>query len=170
MSENAIDKRPWYREPMVWLMIALPAAAVVAGLSTVAIAVRASGDDAVPESVRRTAQIQVADLAADQQAARRKLRAQLQVTRSTGAVQVAMHGNAVSDAYLDLRFVHATDGARDARVRLVRSGELWVGRVETPLDRAWALILAANDESWRLHGVLPVDQGSVWLEPALAGE
>lgn len=170
MSENDIDKRPWYREPMVWLMIALPAAAVVAGLSTVAIAVRASGDDAVPESVRRTAQIQVADLAADQQAARRKLRAQLQVTRSTGAVQVSMLSAAVSDAYLDLRFVHATDGAHDAHVRLVRSGELWVGRVATPLDHAWALILAANDESWRLHGRLPVDQESAWLEPALAGE
>src|SRR3546814_11862504 len=67
--------------------LALPAAAVVAGLSTVVIAVRASGDDAIPESIRRTAQMQEADLAADQQALQRHLRASVQLTRSTGAVQ-----------------------------------------------------------------------------------
>src|SRR3546814_12127144 len=87
MSGQPTSTRPWYREPMVWLMLALPAAAVVAGLSTVVIAVRASGDDAIPESIRRTAQMQEADLAADQQALQRHLCASVQLTRSTGAVQ-----------------------------------------------------------------------------------
>lgn len=170
MNPHANDKRPWYREPMVWLMLALPAAAVVAGLSTVAIAVRASGDDAVPESVRRTAQMQVTDLAADQQAARRNLRAQLQLTRATGAVRVSIAGDAVTDARLDLSFVHATDGAQDAHAALVRSGDVWLGRIDAPLDRPWMLSLSAADATWRLRGHLPRGQDSALLEPALASE
>ncbi|PIQ38200.1 MAG: hypothetical protein COW59_03090 [Lysobacterales bacterium CG17_big_fil_post_rev_8_21_14_2_50_64_11] len=170
MTDVHEQKRPWQREPMVWLMMALPAAAVVAGLTTVAIAVRASGDDAVPESVRRTAQIQVADLAADQQAARRKLRAQLQLTRSTGAVQVAMLGSALADDRLDLRFIHTTDGAQDMRTTLVRSGDVWLGRSNAAMDRPWSLSLSGETDAWRLQGSLPVGQDSVLLEPALAGE
>lgn len=170
MTPEIEHKRPWYREPMVWLMLALPAAAVIAGLTTVAIAVRASGDDAVPESVRRTAQMQVADLAADRQAAQRMLRALMQVTRSTGAVRVSVRGDTANDERLELRFIHATDGTQDARATLVRSGDVWLGRIDAPLDRSWALILAAADGAWRLQGSLPIEQDSVALEPALAGE
>ncbi|MDP1696682.1 MAG: FixH family protein [Xanthomonadaceae bacterium] len=170
MTTDSNHIRPWYREPMVWLMIALPAAVVIAGLSTVVIAVRASGDDAVPESVRRTAQMQVVDLAADQQAARRKLRAHVQVTRSTGAVQVSVSGDNVADNRLQLRFIHATDGAHDALAMLVRSGDGWLGRVDAPLDHPWALILSADDDAWRLQGHLPTEHDSALLEPALAGE
>jgi len=170
MTRHANDTRPWYREPMVWLMLALPAAAVVAGLSTVVIALRASGDDAVPESVRRTAQMQVADLAADQQAAQRRLRAQLRITRSTGAVQVSVTGDTVLDDRLELQLIHPTDGARDAQATLVRSGEVWLGRIDAPLDRSWALALAAENDAWRLQGRLPIGQDRVPLEPALAGE
>jgi hypothetical protein len=37
-----MNARPWYREPMVLLVIALPAAAVVAGVATLVLA--AGGD------------------------------------------------------------------------------------------------------------------------------
>lgn len=170
MSAQPASTRPWYREPMVWLMLALPAAAVVAGLSTVVIAVRASGDDAIPESIRRTAQMQEADLAADRQAQQRHLRASVQLTRSTGAVQVNLTGDAVREDRLELRLIHATDGAHDAVAVLVRSGDAWLGRVDAPLNHTWALVLAAENDAWRLQGRLPVDQDRVLLEPALAGE
>lgn len=32
--------RPWYREPLMWLVLGLPATVVVAGLATLAIAVQ----------------------------------------------------------------------------------------------------------------------------------
>lgn len=170
MSDQPTGTRPWYREPMVWLMMALPAAAVVAGLSTVAIAVRASGDDVIPESVRRTAQMQEADLAADRHALLRHLRASVLLTRSTGAVQIMVTGDAVREDRLELHLIHATDGAHDAVAVVVRSGDVWLGRVDAPLDHAWALSLVAENDAWRLQGRLPVDQDRVLLEPALAGE
>ncbi len=40
--------RPWYREPYVWLLIAIPAAAVLTGLITLAFAI--ASDDTAPEN------------------------------------------------------------------------------------------------------------------------
>jgi uncharacterized protein len=40
---------PWHREPYVWLLIAIPAAAVLAGLITLALAI--ASEDAVPDGV-----------------------------------------------------------------------------------------------------------------------
>ena len=39
-----LDQRPWYREPMMWLVIALPASSVVAGLTTLMLALRGPAD------------------------------------------------------------------------------------------------------------------------------
>ena len=38
---------PWYREPYVWLLISIPAAAVLAGLITLALAI--ASDDTAPD-------------------------------------------------------------------------------------------------------------------------
>ena len=58
--------RPAWKEPMVWLVAAIPAASVVASVALLVSAARSSGnDDAVADRVQRTAQIQVADLAPD---------------------------------------------------------------------------------------------------------
>ncbi|TAK53620.1 MAG: hypothetical protein EPO25_09960 [Gammaproteobacteria bacterium] len=42
---TAPPSRPWYREPMVWLVIAIPFAAVIGGLVTLGLAIR--GGDAL---------------------------------------------------------------------------------------------------------------------------
>jgi hypothetical protein len=39
-KSNPIEQRPWYREPMVWLMIAIPGLTVPAGLITLMLALR----------------------------------------------------------------------------------------------------------------------------------
>jgi hypothetical protein len=38
---------PWHREPYVWLLISIPAAAVLAGLITLALAI--ASDDSAPD-------------------------------------------------------------------------------------------------------------------------
>ena len=39
VSSPPVDDRPWYRYPLLWLAILLPASSVVAGLTTLYIAV-----------------------------------------------------------------------------------------------------------------------------------
>ena len=58
----------WYREPMVWLLVALPLASVVATLALLRIGGAGPPLDAVPDDVRRSAQVQQADLAPDERA------------------------------------------------------------------------------------------------------
>ena len=60
-------KRPFWREPMMWLVLGLPAMSVVAGVILVTLATRDSSDS-VGDVVTRTAQIQVADLGPDARA------------------------------------------------------------------------------------------------------
>ena len=69
-----MNTQPASREPMLFLVIALPAAAVAAGIATLVLAMGGAGD-AGDARVRRVAQTQTADLAPDLAAARRGLRA-----------------------------------------------------------------------------------------------
>ena len=39
-QKNKMNKKPWYKYPMVWFVIALPMIAVVASISTLVIAVK----------------------------------------------------------------------------------------------------------------------------------
>lgn len=50
-AASAEQGRPWWREPMVWLVIAGPVAVVVAGVITAAIAVRGA-DPVLPTGMQ----------------------------------------------------------------------------------------------------------------------
>ena len=39
-QKNKIDKKPWFKYPMVWFVIALPTIAVVASITTLVIAAK----------------------------------------------------------------------------------------------------------------------------------
>lgn len=164
-----VDTRPWFREPMLWLVIALPLAAVVAGISTVVIAVRAGGADSVSDAVRRTAQVQVADLAADRRAADLGLSATLDIDRETGALRVALAGDdAVRPERLRLAVTHPTAAADDVVLPLLRQGDIWLGRFGGDLGHDWKLVLAPEDGRWRLVARLPAGTSAARLLPALA--
>ena len=78
-------KRPFWREPMMWLVIGLPLLSVVAGVLLLTLAVRDSSDS-VGDLVQRTAQIQVSDLSPDARA--RDLRLSAIVRIDEGYVEV----------------------------------------------------------------------------------
>ncbi len=161
--------RPWYREPMLWLVIALPAAVIVAGVSTIAIAVSAGGSDAVSDQVRRTAQIQIADLAAEQAALERGIGAELRIDHDTGALHVALNQQADAPAAtLELQLNHPIDAAQDRQVTLVRSGDGWLGRFDGDLQHDWDLSLMPADREWRLRGRIRGGQPSAELRAPLA--
>jgi uncharacterized protein len=76
------------RNPVLWLVIGLPALSVVAGIGLLVVAIRSGGSDAVPAEVRRTAQVQVTDLAPDEAARRAGLRVVLRVDADSGRIQL----------------------------------------------------------------------------------
>lgn len=172
---NAIDanlpspaRRPFWREPMVWLVFGVPLASIVAGVGLVIVAVRAGGADAVTDRVQRMAQVQTTDLGADARAAQLRLSAVAQVRADRIDLVPVTGGFAAGDA-LVLAAAHPTDAARDLRLRLVRTENGWSAPQGLDTTHDWNLQLSPEDGAWRLRGRLRKDTRAVRLAPAQGG-
>ncbi|MFA5590403.1 MAG: FixH family protein [Lysobacteraceae bacterium] len=160
--------RRWYREPMMWLVLGLPAAVVVATIVMVTVALRAGGTDAWPAQVRRTAQVQVEDMRADRAAITMQLRGTLAINADTGAVQVELDNVPPQTLQLHLDLIHPARAAGDASVELVRSGERFLGRLPLPLAPVWAVQVSDPEGTWRVTGRYESGHGATMLAPAFS--
>lgn len=157
---------PW-REPMVWMLVALPLAAVVASALLIMAALRSGGDDAIADPVQSTAQIQVSDLGPDTQAQQRQLSAVLRV--GAGFVDVLpATGDFDRRAPLQLSLRHPTIAAADLALQLQPTETGWRAKIALDDGHDWKLQLAPKDGSWRILGRLPKHQQAARLAPALA--
>lgn len=166
-QENTVRKPSLLREPMLWLVVGLPAAVVVAGIATLVIALRSGGSDAIPDDVRRTAQVQVADLGADARA--RDLRLSALVRVDGEALEVLpVSGTLPRQSPLTLRLQHPTQAAEDIELVLKPAGSGWRARHALDGSHDWRLELSPADRDWRLRGRLPAGILAARLDPALA--
>lgn len=157
-------RAPW-REPMVWLVGALPAAVLAAAAWTIATA--AGGTDVARADVRRTAQIQTEDLAADIAAARRALHGDVQLDGEGVVVRIA---GDVDDDAMQLVLQHPVEAARDRVIALRRDGDAWRARADGLVaPHAWRIAVVGRDARWRLHGVLAARGTHASLQPAVSG-
>lgn len=158
---------PW-RQPIVWLVIALPAVVVVAGIAMVVVASRDGGSDAVPGEVRRTAQIQTADLGPDALARNEKLSAIVRIDAEHELVEVLpVSGRFDRGARLRLTLQHPARASED-RILLLEPGALgWRTQARIEGSHDWKVQLGPEDARWRLQGRLPKDQQATHLRPAL---
>ena len=162
-----------WRNPVIWLVIGLPLVAIVAGVGLIVVSVRSGGSDAVPEEVRRTAQVQMADLGPDARAAQLQLRAVVRVDRELGIVDVIpAAGDFPKDATLVLTLVHPAAQASDRRLELQRSDAGWRSdAIDTDAITAgaWNLVLQDDAATWRLQGRLDEGTLAAVVQPALKG-
>jgi len=163
------------RNPVMWLVIGLPVLSIVAGIGLVVVSVRSGGDDAVIDTVQRTAQIQTTELGPDERAASMKLSAVLHVdAKGIDLLPVGggfSGGDVPRDAPLSLVLSHPSDAKLDRTVKLAPSEMGWHANLPLPLDHDWLLQLTPSDHTqWRLRGRLIAGQGAAHLAPALAGE
>ncbi|MBI1942894.1 MAG: FixH family protein [Betaproteobacteria bacterium] len=137
---------PWYKEPWPWIVMAPPAAAVLAGIATLWIAV-ASADGLVADDYYKRGLAVNAVTRREQAAERRGIAAQFE--REAGRLRVRLHGDA--PAALLLKFVHATRAGHDLHLRLEPAG---AGVYEAALPQLaagrWRLILEDPRGEWRI--------------------
>lgn len=156
----ASNRLPW-REPVFWLVLALPLSTIVAGVVTMRYAIGSA--EAIAEPVARVAQVQTADLDADAQADAMGLSAEL--VRDHGRVSVRL--SQPMQVAPTLRFEHAAASVKDATVDLRPVGDAWSG--EVALERAaYRVTLVAADGSWRLRGRIAPSDSGVALMPTVA--
>lgn len=139
-------KLPWL---LLWL---LPALSVVAGLTTVAIAVRHS-DDMVKDDYYREGLAYNAQQQADRAAAAVRLHAMLVPVQSQLLVTVSAEQLPELPAELELLLSHPTDSKDDQRILLQRQADRqYRGELNLRSDTAWHVQLQPLDGSWRLRG------------------
>nr|WP_298150898.1 FixH family protein [uncultured Pseudoxanthomonas sp.] len=172
MTSNASPasdrKRPFWKEPMMWVVLGIPLASIVAGVGLVVVSVRSGSADAVMDKVDRVSQIQTTDLGPDEAAAARKLSAIVQI-RADHVELVPVTGEFVGTSPLVLTLAHPTEAAKDTSLTLARDTAGWTAPAQIDTSHDWNVQLATQDGLWRIRGRLQKDTRAVRLAPAHGG-
>jgi hypothetical protein len=145
------EARRWYREPWVWLMIALPASAVIGGMITIYLAI-ASSDGLVEDDYYKRGKTINLELARDQIAAQQELQAILGIDSQTRQVTVRLASrDNVHPEQVSFLLLHPTRDGKDQRIELEHDGKgVYIGTAR-PVEAAnWHVQLETGD--WRLSG------------------
>lgn len=166
-STSTTPSRPWYREPMMWMVVTLPAVTVVAGLATVVIAYR-GGDAVVVDDYRKEGIAINRDPARDEAAA--KLGVTARVSDTEGALTVRLDGaGAEPPRKLVVILSHATRAELDQMLTLERRAD---GHYAAPLTALnpghWYVEISPTDRAWRLTGEFVDRAPALDLRPAAA--
>ena len=160
------EKKSIWRMPVMWLVVGLPLASIIAGVGLVITAVNTGGADSVTDKVDRMSQIQTTDLGPDNQAQVLKLSAIMRV--DGGMVEVLpVTGEFKRNAPLRLSLEHPLQAQEDRMLELKPSVHGW--QVEADIDEThdWRLQLTPADTQWRLKGRLPKQQHATRLAPSV---
>ena len=118
------SKSPWYREPWVWLMIALPMTAVIGGMITIYLAVTTSDGLVVDDYYKRGKAIN-RDLARDEAAARYQLRASIDIDLRDNRMQLQLESATAEllPKILTFSLLHPTQPGHDQVIILQHAGD-----------------------------------------------
>ncbi|OGA18429.1 MAG: hypothetical protein A3I63_02845 [Betaproteobacteria bacterium RIFCSPLOWO2_02_FULL_66_14] len=138
--------KPWYREPWPWILMAGPAAVVVAGAVTLWLAM-ANADGLVADDYYRRGLAINRDLGLQRRALEQGIRAQ--VTRADGVLRVELAGAAPDALFVQL--VHPTRSGFDQRLRLARTpGGAYEAQLPALPAGRWRLVVEDSRGEWKI--------------------
>ena len=168
MDAPQTRQSPWH-EPMVWLLIAIPALAVLASVVLLVAADHTSGNnDLVPDRVNRTGQAQVADLGPAQRAQSLGLGAVVRVAKN-GIDALPTGGKFDRAQPLLLSLAHPLEAAQDRTLELQPAESGWHAEGTIDLGHDWNVRLQPKDGAWRIDGRWLRGQQAVFVHPAVPG-
>ena len=156
-------ERPWYREPMVWLVILLPTAAVVAAVASVVTAF-VTRDAVVADEYRKEGLAINRDPTRDLAAKRLGVSAEVRLEGGTLSVRLAP-GSAPAPRGVVVIFSHATRAEQDRLVALSGADGVYTAPLPALAPGHWYLELSPADRAWRLTGEFVDTLGTLTLRP-----
>ena len=151
------EHRHWMREPLVWLLIAIPSSAVIMGVVMITLALNSFSGLVVDDYYRKGKQINLV-LARDKLAYELGLAAGISLD-SSGRVEIRFDPDVlvIPGERIELRLIHATRPGLDQdlifdndRLRLLEA------ELQPPGPGRWNIYLQTPD--WRLTGSLQYPQ------------
>jgi len=162
------DIEPWYRQFWPWFIMALPASAVVASLTTVFIAVTHQDNLVVDDYYKQGLAI---NQSLKQQDAAKVLNLTADANYDPVSEKLTLLISATSpidDPILKLTLAHATLAERDQVIFVKReSANKYVATLKNFKTGKWHLILAPADEHWQIKANVTLPQQHWLLAPNL---
>ncbi|MCW8964885.1 MAG: FixH family protein [Gammaproteobacteria bacterium] len=149
------DKKPWYRQPLVWLVISFPAIAVIFGISLLILSISIDDGVVVDDYYKKGKEINRV-LTRDKKAEEMGIRGvsvYAAENRRFSVTLASSSGVSMDDMDIQLTLLHATRGGMDISVPLDLSNE--PGLYQVTLNTALALgpwHVQIGNEDWRVHG------------------
>jgi len=164
-TPKVTDTHPWYRQFWPWMLIAIPAGTVVAGIATFMIAIGSTNDLVSDNSYREGLAIN-RDLAQQDRAAELGLKAAIRIDLNTSLIEVALEGQSESAALFG-SFTHATRASRDWSTTLSRKDDgNYQGNFDTVVPGKYHVRLYPADMQWALIGLIDLSrEDRTYLEP-----
>jgi uncharacterized protein len=146
------DKRPWYKEPWPWILMAGPGVVIVAGVITTVIAVQTSdglvSDDYYKQGLSVNQRMQ-----RDQHATQMGLHADVMRSGLNLRLLITAADSSVLPPAITLRFAHPTVDGRDQVIQMTSEGQgFYAGVLNAGLVGRWHVTLEDPAGQWRLQG------------------
>lgn len=149
MSDSPI--KPWYRQLWPWLLISLPASAVVAGFVTLGLALH-TDDSLVVDDYYRQGKAINRELGRDRHAAEIGLAAEF--SSAPDGLRLRLSARTLPDLpqKLPVQLVHGTRANFDRTLEFTRIGgaDYVAPGATLPADGHWTLHIESPDGQWRL--------------------
>jgi hypothetical protein len=157
MSEKKMDmtlngKSRWWNEPMVWLIIALPIAAVIGGITTVVIAYRNADTPAMGDYAKVGKGF---EMVLDRERKAAELGVGATLAAEPGRLTLNLEGQLASaPSQLTLTLGHPTDSRQDMVLQMIAQGAgvYTANYAEIPAGKR-KLELMPSDQAWRITGL-----------------
>ena len=162
---NTQKRSPW-REPMVWMITAIPLLSFFAVGGLIWASNHAGGVDGVSDAVQRTGQIQTANTGPVEQAVQLNLSAVIKFDGKRIEV-IPASGEFDRSRDLVLKLHHPVSAAEDKALTLKGTVTGWAVETDLPMTHDWVVELMPDDGFWRLDGRWPMAQQATLLKPSL---
>ena len=163
-TTDIVEKRPWYKEPMVWLVIAIPLSSVIYGTFFFIVSIT-SFDGMVVDDYYKVGKEINRELKRDKAALAHGLSAQISVKSSQVTVFIAANESYTPPPVLEIDFIYSTRAGQDKAIFVDQSqAGIYKGTVPELEVGRWNVQIASDD--WRLMGSLWAPQeGTVLIKP-----
>lgn len=151
--ENEQQNQPWFRNPMVWMVIFFPSLAVVAGIVTIIIAVKTDDGLVVDDYYKQGLAINQV-ISHDKRAKKLGLRAFVDTNSKSGEIRVSLSSDKEVELAPEITFrlIHRTRPGFDQTTVLSSVGKSFEyrGYIKPPLiEGRWTIQLSVEND-WRL--------------------
>jgi len=170
MSNSTMTLRkssePWYRQGWPWFLIALPATAVVAGVTTIVIAINSNDGLVVDDYYKQGLAIQQT-MARSQAAATMGLAADVRLMADRVEIDLNSSAGAPLPDTLFFTISYATKGNMDQSVTLVGQNGKYKAAMAPLQPGRWHVLLEDESRAWRLTGTtqLPTETNVRLIPP-----